>query len=84
MKSACSCRRRIGRVSWLLPGIIMVIIPKCPICLAGYIALATGISIPIATAGWLRRALIFLCIGSLVWLCGRRLGYFRVKKTGSL
>lgn len=56
---------------WLLPGILLIVMPKCPICLAAYIALATGISIPITAATWLRTSLIAGCIGALVWLAVR-------------
>jgi hypothetical protein len=60
--------RGARKTGWLLPGILLVLMPKCPICLAAYIALVTGISIPITAAAWLRGALIAICIGALVWL----------------
>lgn len=47
-------RKTVGKTArktgWLFPGILLVLMPKCPVCLAAYIALVTGISIPIAAA----------------------------------
>ena len=64
-------RKTAGKSGWLLPGILLVLMPKCPICFAAYIALVTGISIPITAAAWLRGSLIAGCIGALVWLAIR-------------
>lgn len=64
-------RRGARRVTAVLPGILLVLMPKCPICLAAYIALITGVSIPITAATWLRWSLIVLCIVALVRLAIR-------------
>lgn len=61
-------RRGARRTSWVLPSIMLVLMPKCPICLAAYIALITGITIPITIAARLRWMLIILCIAAIVWL----------------
>jgi len=50
-----------------VPAIAFVLIPKCPVCLAGYIALGTGIGLSITTATYLRIGLIVLCILSLAY-----------------
>lgn len=63
--------RGIRKTTWTIPGILLLLMPKCPICLAAYIAMGTGISIPIAAATWLRGSLIVLCIVALVWLVAR-------------
>ncbi len=39
--------------------------PKCPVCVAAYVALLTGISLSTATAGHLRTALIVVCLSVL-------------------
>jgi hypothetical protein len=57
----------------MIPGIVLILMPKCPFCLAAYIALLTGISIPFHAAAWLRTSLIVACIASLVWLLARQL-----------
>jgi len=70
-KGPRSARKNARKTGWLLPGILLVLMPKCPICLAAYIALVTGISIPLTAATWLRGSLIAGCIGALVWLAVR-------------
>lgn len=52
---------------------VFVLIPKCPVCLAGYIALATGVGISLTTATYMRFGLIIACILSLL--------YFALKHT---
>lgn len=58
---------------WLIPGVTLMLIPKCPVCLAGYIALFTGVSLSLTTAAWLRGLLILLCLTTLVLLLVRKL-----------
>lgn len=52
-------------MSWLMPGTILALLPKCPACFAGYIAVATGLGISISTAAVMRVSLIALCAGTL-------------------
>jgi hypothetical protein len=66
--SCPNCRRAARKTSWIVPGIMLVLMPKCPICLAAYIALVTGISIPIAAAAWLRGSLIALCVLLIIFI----------------
>ncbi|WPQ60713.1 hypothetical protein SIO70_20380 [Chitinophaga sancti] len=60
----CNCRP----ARMLLPGILLVLIPKCPLCLAAWIAVGTGIGISFTVATWLRWGLIAMCIVSLCYL----------------
>jgi len=36
-------RRFFTRVGWFVPAVCVVLVPKCPLCLAGYIAAAAGL-----------------------------------------
>jgi hypothetical protein len=46
-----------------VPAIILAsLVPKCPMCVAAYLALATGVEISIGTAVWLRMAVIAVCV----------------------
>jgi hypothetical protein len=74
--------RRVNLTGWLLPSALLVLMPKCPACMAAYIAMATGLGISMPTAANVRLMLITLCITSLSWLTIRtlhRLHQSRVK-----
>lgn len=59
---------RVGRfVSWTLPGIGLALVPKCPFCVAGYVALWTGLGISLSAAAHLRTGLIVVCATALVF-----------------
>lgn len=66
--SAHSARKSGHPARILLPGILLILIPKCPLCLAAWIALGTGIGISFTVATWLRWGLIAICIVSLCYL----------------
>lgn len=61
-------QRIVKAVRWLLPGITLALLPKCPICLAAYVAIGTGFGLSVTAATWLRTGLVVLCIGSLTYL----------------
>jgi uncharacterized membrane protein YidH (DUF202 family) len=59
----------------LVPGLLWALIPKCPACLAAYIALATGLSVSVSVASHLRYVLIaifLVTVSVLVWSQMRR------------
>ncbi|NIG56030.1 hypothetical protein [Chitinophaga sp. Cy-1792] len=98
MTTSCPCnhekkeRRRLFRrffsfIRWATPGVVLALIPKCPVCLAGYIAVATGFGVSITTAKYLRWGLILLCCISLIYFLAKRLPVFlspRKNNTGPL
>src|SRR6266550_2052207 len=65
-------RRAVDLVGWIVPGAILALIPKCPICLAAYIALWTGLGLSVAAAANLRVLLIIVCVMSLIFLAARQ------------
>lgn len=66
-------RRGLAIAEWTLPGAILVLMPKCPMCVAMYVALFTGAGISISAASSLRTALIVLCAATLLGLALRGL-----------
>jgi hypothetical protein len=54
----------------VLSGALVVLMPKCPMCIAAYVALATGVGISVSTAAYLREGMIGLSVGSLLLLAG--------------
>jgi hypothetical protein len=74
-RSKDTLRRGISALPWLVPGSLLVLMPKCPVCFAAYIALFTGTGISIPAASGLRLFLIIACGASLLllaFLCARK------------
>ena len=66
--------RRIRHIfTWVLPSALLMLAPKCPICLAAHVAFWTGLSLSLSTATYLRWALLFVCVTSLLFLNVKRL-----------
>jgi hypothetical protein len=66
--------RRGGEIAgWLIPGATLVLLPKCPVCVAMYVALFSGVGISLASASKLRTSLLVLCIATLFCLALKRL-----------
>ncbi len=72
-RSAYAAGRKFLAV--LVPGLLWTLIPKCPACLAAYIALATGLSVSVSVASHLRYVLIaifLVTVSVLAWSQMRR------------
>jgi hypothetical protein len=71
VKSCCESRaqtrpgRIAGFLSWIAPGAVLALMPKCPACLAAYIALGTGIGVSVPVADHLRTAVLVLSTAAL-------------------
>jgi hypothetical protein len=72
-RPASRSRRGSEIAGWIAPSITLALLPKCPMCVAAYVALATGIGISLPTATCLRAMLVALCVASLVFMTARRL-----------
>lgn len=87
MRNECCCHDRAGvqapeqlriratrrAISWIVPGVLLAVMPKCPVCVAAYVTLLTGCGISLATASSLRWLAISACVLSLLFVATKRL-----------
>jgi hypothetical protein len=73
-------RRCLDAAAWIIPAALLAILPKCPVWLAAYIALGTGLGIPLAAATYLRALLVILCVASLSFLTASRVVVLILKR----
>jgi hypothetical protein len=70
-----------GRVPEVFAGIvssaILVLVPKCPACLAAHVTLWTGLGLSLSNATYLRWLLLFLCVATLLCLTAQHLARIR-------
>jgi hypothetical protein len=64
-------RRSLALTAKVIPVAVLAVLPKCPACLAAYVALGTGIGLSLTAATCIRLSLVVLCAASL--------GYFAAK-----
>ena len=75
--------RRGGEIAgWVVPSAALALLPKCPACVAAYVALATGLGISLPAATHLRALLVALCLASLAFVIARRLRGFTARGVG--
>ena len=55
---------------WLIPTAVLALMPKCPMCIAAYLAVA-GIGVSMPVAGWMRYGIIVGCVATLTWCAWR-------------
>ena len=61
----------------LVPGAVLALLPKCPLCLAAWIAASTGVGVPLMVAGSIRPVLVIACVLSAALLVRRAILRFR-------
>jgi len=74
--SACVyCGRKSAATRCASGGIastaLMVLVPKCPMCIVAYIALVTGVGVSVSTAEYLRIGMMTLCVLALTYVAAK-------------
>ena len=64
-------RRCAGAAGGVAAASVLALMPKCPACVAAYVAVATGFGISLSAAAYLRTAAITACVAMLLYLGAR-------------
>ena len=72
-RPASRWRRGAEIAGWIIPSATLVLLPKCPACVALYVALFSGIGLSLASASIVRTSLLILCVAALFYLTLKRL-----------
>lgn len=67
-KNISGSRRWRRILDWILPGMVLTLLPKCPVCIAAYVALITGFGISVSVASYLQIILFTACCSALLCL----------------
>ena len=73
--------RFLNLLGWIVPSAILTLIPKCPLCLAGYAVIGTSVGFSLSTLAQLRLALVILCMATLSFLTARYIGQAFIRAT---
>lgn len=57
-------RRLSGAAASILPGAVLLLLPKCPLCLAAWLTVATGVGVSAAAAARVRGLLVVFWIAA--------------------
>ena len=72
-------RRGLRIAGTVIPAAVLVLLPKCPACIAAYLAIGTGIGVTISTAAHLRTLLLVVCVACLAYV-GARYVFHRITR----
>ena len=62
-----------GVAGWVVPASVLALMPKCPMCVAAYVAAGTGLGMSVSAASYLRTSALALSVTELVYLAAKTL-----------
>jgi hypothetical protein len=66
--------QRVGNsLCWLAPAAVLVLMPKCPLCLIAYVAAVSGIVLTVSASSFLQGFITIFCAGALTVLIWQKL-----------
>lgn len=66
-------RRRAGFAASMVPGAALVLLPKCPLCLAAWLGLVAGVGVSAVAAAYIRGAILVLWVVGVAFVLARML-----------
>ena len=75
-------RRSSRAAGWALPSLGLALVPKCPMCIAAWLALGGGFGVSLTTASYLRSGFLWLCWGVLAWMATCLVFHFSFRARG--
>ena len=64
-KARRCARPRAGAAASILPGAVLLLLPKCPLCLAAWLTAVTGIGFPAAAAAGIRGLIVAFWVAAV-------------------
>lgn len=69
MSKHCHCQTNsLARESSgiVIPGLVFLLLPKCPACFSYYIGISTGVAVSMVSASYLRSGILLLCSAAIL------------------
>src|SRR4051812_38290763 len=72
MNAKCGCSRKAKRAAfqngagWIVPGVFLLVLPKCPLCLAAAVSVIFGFGLSASAAHVVHGSTIILCVLAIV------------------
>lgn len=75
-------RRSSRAASWALPSLGLALVPKCPMCIAAWLALGGSFGVSLTAASYLRSGFVWLCWDVLALMTARLVFHFSYRTHG--